>query len=159
MWLSSFNENNTAPPLNISISINKSKVDKPLVTRKETLYVENKFLQIKQLTDRYINVVTRTGTDEFQNHFDYLLYVIQAIEQGNYKEIYYKITQPTLNSNTHNSFSFLKKKFVIPMVKNPIGRPRGRKPMNCFSKTKNNKQIIINKIIKNIKNQLKETHQ
>jgi hypothetical protein len=32
------------------------------------------------------------------------------------------------------------------MVKNPIARPRGRKPMNCFSKTK--KQIISNQIFK-----------
>ena len=120
-----------------------------------SLSTEAKFTKIKQLTDRLNNVVTRAGTDEFQQHYDYLLFLVTAIEKNEYKSIYTQHITPTPSIN-HQEVTILKNKsFVIPTVKNRRGRPTGKKPLNCFSKTTSKLQMISKGITKKYKNKIK----
>jgi hypothetical protein len=118
-----------------------------------SLSTEAKFTKIKQLTDRLNNVVTRSGTDEFQQHYDYLLFLVAAIEKNEYKSIYTQPITPTPCIN--QEVTILKNKsFVIPTVKNRRGRPTGKKPFNCFSKTTSKLQMISKGITKKYKNKI-----
>ena len=120
----------------------------------DSIHTENKYMMIKELTDRFKNVVTRAGTEEFQKHYNYFLYLITAIEQNNYTSIYDN-SKGQLNSPTHlngesNRLSILNNaNLIIPLVKNRRVRTKGRKPFNCFSKTKS--QIISSGISKKYK--------
>ncbi len=68
-----------------------------------SLSTEKKFMKIKELTDRFNHVVTRAGTHEFQQHYDYLMCLVMSIEQNNYKSI----CDPILQKGV------LRKKFIL----------------------------------------------
>jgi hypothetical protein len=107
--------------------INSAPVTLSVVTKFGVLESNDKFNKIKNLTDRFISVVTQAGIEEFNKHYDYMEYLLKSIQQNKFDKIYDNIQQPPDNLN--NDISFMQKQFTIPIVTKRKGRPKGRKPL------------------------------